>query len=151
MPLSWLRDSHRTGEDRASLELGDAEVKGADYRPVQSAVYTRNRSLFAFIQWVLGNAALVAVGASVLLSAYIHLEEGQFPFNVSWVAKIAYEEKSWGTPLVALGAVAFTGVLLMGLRIIVIGAGQNAIYNMAEKHMEDKGTLKKVRPVARED
>ena len=66
---------------------------------------------------------------AVLLSVFINLQEGKFPFNIRFLADTAYSKKKWGTPLAAfLVALALTAMYLL-LRIGAANLFDNSVYN----------------------
>ena len=67
--------------------------------------------------------------AAVLLSVFINLQEGRFPFNIRFLADTAYSKRKWGTPLAAfLVALALTATYLL-LRIGAANVFDNSVYN----------------------
>lgn len=95
----------------------------------------------------------MGVGISILLfgvialSTWIKMERGEFPFNVDFIAKMAYWRTAPGTPLVAfLVGFVIAVVALMSRRKVVAkveaGIGENVV-----GELEKRGHLRKLKCV----
>lgn len=83
---------------------------------------------------------------TLVLTIWINLEYGRFPFNVDFVASIAYHERQWGTPAIALflglvASVAFIALKTKCIEVIESGAQANVERSLAKWHR-----LKKIEP-----
>lgn len=137
----WL-DDERESKDPRKLE------RNCDHSPIQSVLYNVHKSLLEDVQMLLVAIITIAIILLVFLTNWINIEEGRFPFNVSFVADMAYSKHKMGTPVAALLMVAFASITIVFGRRFIIGLTENSIYEKMMGYCKENGILRVVKPKA---
>jgi hypothetical protein len=66
----------------------------------------------------------------IVITIWIALEEGKFPFNVKFLADTAYSKRKWGTPLGAFGLVFLLAMSYMLVRKVTLSVLDNQLYDL---------------------
>ena len=140
----WLDSPDEDDDELASAEILN---DGSDHHPIQSRLYTDNKPLLMRIQKVLTNATIIAFVLMISISSWINLEEGEFPFNIDFVADAAYDKKKMGTPLMVLSVALFVGVVLLFVRLMMIAVTENTVYNSLKEYLSTRGRLRLIKPL----
>lgn len=119
-----------------------------EHVPVQSELYINNKERIKEINDILYVAIIVLFGIVVLLGSWKNLEEGKFPFNINFIADIAYANNKAGTPFIALVMVFFVGMIMYFGRIALLQVTETGLFNAVKDQLEKAGQLRVVHPVA---
>ena len=117
-----------------------------DHRPKQSEFFEKNGDLAKKVKSVMETGAMVLFLGVVLLASWINLEEGRFPYNISWVADVAYVNNKWGTPFFALVVTVVVGITLYFIRGAAISSVQDKCFKTVEDGLKQTGHVRKVEP-----
>lgn len=77
----------------------------------------------------------------VILTTWIKLQTGQFPFNVEPFAKASYSQNGW--PWTVFIIVLFGFLALVVVRLVIIGLVENSIGTIVENKLKKDGSLRK--------
>ncbi len=134
MVVRWL-------ESEEGKEPGDC-----DHSPRQSELYATRAKDIEHFRDVLGFIVYGLFMILILLSSWINLEEGKFPFNVDFMADMAYAKRKFGNPALALFVGFLTGLLMVFGRLLVIRVTESKCYEALTADLERKGKLRKIKP-----
>jgi hypothetical protein len=146
MPLQGdVLPDYESDEEEEEVVRGEAAA-GRLHRPRQSWLYSQHAELIRRARDATGYTAMALFLLLVLLTSWINLEEGRFPFNVDVIADMAYSRRKWGTPATALGLVALAGVFAVVLRSLLLTNMEAGVYHAVEGNLRSAGRLRKVDP-----
>jgi hypothetical protein len=123
------------------------QVFSAHHQPRQSETFAKNRKTLKRIRDVTGYIVLALVIFLTLLTSWIGLEEGAFPFNIDFVADIAYSRHRLGTPALALFFVAMAAVMVYWVQHTIVSFTRDGVSKTVESQFARMGKLRIVRPV----
>ena len=81
------------------------------------------------------------------LSTWIKLERGEFPFNVDFMAKVAYWRNAPGTPIIAFFVGFVLAVVLLFSRRKVVANVESSIGENVTGELERRGLLRNIKAV----
>jgi hypothetical protein len=124
----------------------DEEDSGGEKRPRQSPFFFRYRDTIVRVRDRTGWAALALFGVVIIMTSWINLEEGRFPFNISGLADMAYTRGQPGTPGLALLLVASVGLVVLTVRIFALEHVDTTAASLTSNVLGSQGMLVPVRP-----
>lgn len=142
--MPWL------AEDDPETDSDDESVKESRcvHRPRQSRFFHRNKDRLQLAQQIAAYFVYGATAALTLLSLYIAIEEGRFPFNISAVARVAYSRHYAGKASIALLVVGLLSLAFVGLRSAAVKLAQSGCYKLAVDGLQGARAIDEVRPKA---
>lgn len=123
----------------------DEDEKECDHKPIQSELYYENKEVLKNAQSWIGGLVIVLFLVMIFLSSWIGIEEGQFPYNVDFVADIAYSKHRFGTPALALLFTFIFGVILLQVRRMLMDVTSNKCYEKVTEKLKANGKLRKIK------
>lgn len=121
---------------------------GGKHTPVQSHLYTNNKENIKGVQEMLYAMIIVLFASIVLIGSWVNLEEGKFPFNINFIADIAYAKNKTGTPIIALLMVFIMGMILYFGRLALLQVAEKGVVDTVKTHLNESGQLRLVRPIS---
>lgn len=100
----------------------------------KSGFYTRNKENIEFTQGAITRAIILLFVAAVSVQSFVNLEEGRFPFNTRFMARIAYRQDTPGDALLALLIGILFGIVLSFTKRFVFSSMQNGAYNSVKEN-----------------
>jgi hypothetical protein len=155
MPTDDNGDNSASGEEEGWLQDDDEEeeegqqgqAKKRVHRPRQSSFYFEHSAAIKRARDRTGFISLALFLLVVGLTSWINIEEGRFPFNVDVLADMAYNRRSWGTPMAALLLVVCAGAAIVLGRIAALGAVEGTVHKVVESDLHARGHLATVQPL----
>lgn len=139
----WLESD---SEDDDDDDEDNKKLPPCDHKPIQSELYYDNKEMLKNAQTWIGGMVLFLILLMIFLSSWIGLEEGQFPYNVDFMADIAYSKYRFGTPVMALFITFVLGAILLQVRRFLIEITSTKCYEKVSEHLEANGKLRKIKP-----
>ena len=124
----------------------EEEEEECDHKPIQSQLYYENKDMLKKAQVWLGGFVMGLFLLMIFLTSWIGLEEGKFPYNVDFMADIAYSKYRFGTPALALVITFILGVVLLQVRRFLMQFGTNKCYTSVTEHLQAQGKIRKIKP-----
>lgn len=139
----WLESD---SEDDSDDDSDDDDRKKCDHKPIQSKLYYENKEILKETQSYLSYIALALILTVIFLTSWIGLEEGKFPYNVDFMADIAYSKYRFGTPAFALFITMVLGVIFLYTRRFLMQFGTETCYKTITEHLQAQGKIRKIKP-----
>jgi hypothetical protein len=137
----WLQQSDDIDDDNE-----EDPTKPCDHKPRQSVLFYENKEFLEKLQMWLYICLIVGFMFLILLSSWVNLEKGNFPFNIDFMADVAYSKNKFGTPMLALTMAFFAGLALLFGQRFLIGITQNKCYESLNEHLRVIGKIRKIKP-----
>lgn len=134
---SWLE---------SDSEDDDEEEEECDHKPIQSELYYNNKEILQNIQFYTGFVVIGALLLMIFVSSWIGIEEGKFPYNIDFMADIAYSKNKVGTPTVALVITFIFGVILLQVRRKFMQLTSNKCYDVVNENLKASGKIRNIKP-----
>lgn len=138
-----------TGNGNEWLQSSTSSEKhsGYDHQPVQSSLYANNEERIDQLQSLLYMIVVVLFMVLIFLTSWKNIEQGKFPFNIDFMADIAYSRDRMGTPLVALMMTFVAGLMLVLMKRLFFQVTEEKIYQTLVKNLEGLGKIRSVNPI----
>jgi hypothetical protein len=81
----------------------------------------------------------------MLISLWLKMERGEFPFTIEFVTKIAYVKRNWGSPFIALAIVTVTSLVIYYVRSRLLTMADGTAGHAVENGVKKMGILRKIR------
>lgn len=117
-----------------------------DHCPVQSSLYANNEHLIDQIQTIVYVLVMVLFMALIFLTSWKNIEKGRFPYNIDFMADIAYSKHKMGTPMMALFMTFVAGVFFIFARRLFLKITEDKAYEKLVEKLKSWGKIRIIKP-----
>ena len=130
-------------DDTHDKHKGDGKCH---HRPTQSLFYHEHKDDIEIAQSILAKMFVVTFVFLIFVSAWKKLEEGTFPFNIGFMADIAYSKHKFGTPALALIITIFVSYTLIEFRRYLFRITEAKIKATMISFLDGHGLIRNIIP-----
>ena len=82
---------------------------------------------------------------SMVISLWLKLERGEFPFTVDFMTRVAYFKRHWGTPSIALFIAIVISLIIYFFRVKFLSFAEGKAGEKVEEGIERMGYIHKIK------
>lgn len=125
----------------------DMEIKtNCDHCPIQSSLYANNEKLIDQILTIMYILLMMLFMGLIFLTSWKNIEKGKFPFNIDFMADMAYSKHKMGTPMMALFITFLAAVLFLFTRRLFLKVTEDKVYDKLMEKLKSLGKIRIIKP-----